>query len=100
MLVAACAKTEPSPWPTPEKDAVTEPRANVELGPRVTNDEAPSDVTPRAPASAEAGTNGKRATPEGKDDDGHAAGKPHEKTGKRVTMGCACQVDDPLCSCL
>ena len=90
LLVAACGKSEPAPTAMNE---VVKPEA------------AEAQAPPMPPLSPEAEALPKTTTPEPP-----AGLNPHKHkhdtatvTGKlktRVTTGCACALDDPLCSCL
>lgn len=82
LLVAACGKPEPAPNEVarPEAAEALVPKAPPEAKAQPKTHDPPTGLNPQ----------------QHKHDATAVPGKPNT----RVTTGCACQLDDPLCSCL
>ncbi|MDI1448479.1 hypothetical protein [Polyangium sp. 6x1] len=89
LLVAACGKGEPAPTATNE--AAMPEVAEAQASPTPLPSPEP-EARPNTPPEAPAGLK----PHEHKHDKASVPGKPNT----RVTTGCACAMDDPLCSCL
>jgi len=95
MLLSACAKAEP-PAPQAEPAPIEQSQADKPSEPN----EARAAEERRADSEGQTavGTNGTRSTDVRRDSKRDVKGGAERKT--RVTVGCACQMGDALCSCL
>jgi hypothetical protein len=92
LLVAACGKPEPpAPAPDPPRTEQVSPEK-----PSSPDQPTPPDCVKAADpqGQTEVGSNAQRAT------DARREKKGGNERKTRVTTGCACEMSDPLCSCL